>query len=195
MVLTFVLFGCHREEIKVYTVKQENDAIQPVNLCDGGIPGLVPHPDLKARLRMLCQLPPGWVEQAPTSMRVASFTVIGPHGQKADVGVIPLPEITGRELDMVNMWRSQLGLEQVKDDEIVQLTTRITIGSLDGKLFDIVGDLPPEGTKSPLRILVAMANYKGHTWFFKMLGDAELVAKEKDAFVKFVQSVKLPDDY
>jgi hypothetical protein len=49
-----------------------------------------------------------------------------------------------------------------------------------------------KGTSTSLIGVVAPHN--GQTWFFKMLGDPKTVAREKDAFVKFVRSVKLPND-
>ena len=32
----------------------------------------------------------------------------------------------------------------------------------------------------------------GQTWFYKMMGDDATVAREKDAFVKFVQTARYP---
>jgi hypothetical protein len=41
------------------------------------------------------------------------------------------------------------------------------------------------------RILGAIVPVGDRTWFFKFKGDAALVGKERDTFVKFVESVKL----
>ena len=42
----------------------------------------------------------------------------------------------------------------------------------------------------PVRLVAAMVPRDGQTWFYKLMGDREVVAREKDAFTKFVQSVK-----
>ncbi len=33
----------------------------------------------------------------------------------------------------------------------------------------------------------------GQTWFYKLMGDADVVTQQKDAFLKFIQSAKYPD--
>jgi hypothetical protein len=123
-------------------------------------------------------------------MRVASFAVKGANCQAADVAVIPLPGVTGRDLDMVNMWRSQVRLEQIQAPEMERLMSKVSVGSAEGKLFDMAGKTPPEGAKFPLRVLVAMLDREGTAWFFKMTGDDELVVQQKPAFVDFLRSVQ-----
>ena len=59
-------------------------------------------------------VPEGWKEKPPSEMRVASFAALGPKGQSADVSVIPMP-IVGRDLELVNMWRSQVQLPATSD--------------------------------------------------------------------------------
>ncbi len=140
--------------------------------------------------KLAWKLPEAWTEQPPSSMRAASFTVKGADDQATDVAVIPLSGMAGRDLDMVNLWRGQVRLEAIKADELNTLMTTVPVGGAEGKLFDMAGTAPMEGQKSPLRVLVAMLDREGTSWFFKMTGPDTLVAAQKPAFLDFLKSVE-----
>jgi len=191
LALALVLPGCGKEEIKVFEVSKEKAEVPAMaSPHGGGMPGANPQSAAEARPRLAWQLPAGWTEQAPSSMRVASFAVSGANGQKAEVAAIPLPGVTGRDLDMVNMWRSQVRLEPIQAAEMERLTAKVTIGPAEGKLFDMAGTTAPEGAKFPLRVLVAILEREGTAWFFKMTGDDELVLQQKPVFVDFLKSLQ-----
>lgn len=136
------------------------------------------------------KLPSGWTEQKPTSMRIASFTVKDANGGAADIAVIPLPGVTGRDLDMVNMWRSHVRLEAIDAAEMARLVSKAQIGSAEGKLFDMAAQAASEGETSPLRVLVALLDREGSAWFFKMTGPDALVSAQKTAFLDFLKSIE-----
>jgi hypothetical protein len=45
-------------------------------------------------------------------------------------------------------------------------------------------------TGRPAKVVGAMVPQDGRTWFYKLMGDANVVEAQKDAFTKFVQSAK-----
>jgi hypothetical protein len=135
-------------------------------------------------------VPAGWQEQAPTSMRVATFQVTGPSGATADVSVIQLGGMGGGLLANVNRWRSQLGLQPVEDSELQKLVSTHDVNGAKISLVDLVGRSVESG--QPARLLVAMVPREGATWFYKMLGNDALVAQQKAAFIKFVDSAHYP---
>jgi hypothetical protein len=137
-------------------------------------------------------LPEGWQEKAPSEMRIASFTALGPNGQSADVSVIPLP-IVGRDLELVNMWRSQVRLPATTDPGAVSQAQPITIGADPGRLFDFASEQPMIG-KSRQRILVAMLTRGMMSWFFKMTGEDAFVASQKEKFLQFLKSVSFVEN-
>jgi hypothetical protein len=198
-VLLFVALatGCRREGIQVYRIEKEDSSKAAVadphaghaDTADphaslGGTGGMTAMPKLNFKL------PAGWTEQPPSSMRAASFAVGGADGQAADVAVIPLPGMAGRDLEMVNMWRSQVHLEKIDAAEMDRLTTKVQVGGVEGKLFDMVASAPMEGEKFVLRVLVAMLNREGAAWFFKMTGPDALVKAQREAFVEFLKSAE-----
>lgn len=198
-ILLFVALatGCRREEIQVYRIEKDDsskaavadphaghaDAADP-HAALGGAGGVAAMPKLNFKL------PAGWTEQPPSSMRAASFAVGGADGQAADVAVIPLPGMAGRDLEMVNMWRTMVHLEKIDAAEMDRLATKVQVGSAEGKLFDMAASAPAEGEKFALRLLVAMLEREGAAWFFKMTGPDALVKAQRDAFVQFLKSAE-----
>ncbi len=178
------LAGCGRNDIQVYRVAKE----QPSQTRPGMPPG---HPDTEAAgsrgvPRLKYSLPAGWEESAPGDMRVASFRVIA-NGKQADIGVVPLPGLMGRDLETVNRWRSTVGLEAVKEEDLPKLAETVEIAGLPGRLYDQAGENPGSGEKS--RILAAILRRDGVAWFFKMSGDDEVVKQQKPAFVSFLKGL------
>ena len=57
-------------------------------------------------------LPSGWRKGPASSIRSASFVVVGSGGSMADVSLVILPGQAGGLLRFVNQWRAQLGLPQ-----------------------------------------------------------------------------------
>ena len=150
------------------------------------------HPDTSeaAAPSLKYKLPPGWQEVPPGEMRAASFRVPGQDGKVADVSVVPLPGLAGSDLDNVNRWRGQVGLKAVTAEELSKLAQAVEIDGKPAQLFDQTGENPGSGEKSC--ILAAITRREGVAWFFKMTGDAQLVAQQKPAFLAFLQSVSFP---
>ena len=188
LVCAVLVVGCRREDVQVYEVEKEKPAAaEPANPH-----GPSPHGPMTAAAKPGWKLPDGWTERPSSGMRVASFIITGPDGQAADVGVIPLRGVTGRDLDMVNMWRNQAGLAAVSLEEMSGLTTKVPVGPVEGKLFNFVSAEPPEGQKHPLRVMAALLDREGTGWFFKMTGSDPLVTAQRTAFLDFLKSIEFP---
>ena len=177
-----VLAGCGRNDAQVYRVAKEQAPAPPVAMPPG-------HPDTSggAAPALKYKLPSGWQEVAPGEMRAASFRVAGQSGKQADVRVIPLPGLTGGDLDNVNRWRGLVGLKGVSPEELAKLAQPVEIDHQSAQLYEQAGEIPGSGDKS--RILAAITRRDGVAWFFKMTGDDGLVAEQKSAFVLFLKSV------
>jgi len=190
-VLAVAVTGCRREEIQVYRVEKEEP---PKTAAAGphasGADAADPHGGMAAMPKLNFKLPAGWTEQTPSSMRVASFAVTGADGQAADVAVIPLPGMTGRDLEMVNMWRGQLHLESMDVSEMERAVSKVQVAGTEGKLFDMAAKEPAAGEKFSLRVLGAMLNRDGTAWFFKMTGPDSFVQTQRGAFLEFLKSVE-----
>jgi hypothetical protein len=181
--LALALAGCDGNEVKVYKLAKDDSAAKSQG--DSAMPAMAGaaatgQPQLK------WDLPEGWQEVAPGEMRVASFRITGQNGKQADVSVIPLPGMAGGDLNNVNRWRGQVGLPPVKTEELARLGEKVDAAGSEAILFDQAG--AASGAKT--RILATVLHREDAAWFFKMTGDDELVAQQKQAFVGFLKSLK-----
>lgn len=166
LLLTGLFSGCGRDEIKVYSVPKEKDKV-------------VAH----------TALPQGWTELPADQMRVGNYSVAGKNG-KAQVSIIPLPGTSGGELENFNRWRGQVGLSPLGADALAKEAVEVQVAGAPARLFEMSGVSPQ--TKVNTRILAAMQNHGESMWFFKMMGDDELVREQKPAFVAFLAGYQFP---
>ena len=110
---------------------------------------------------------------------------------KADVSVIKLAGDAGGALANVNRWRAQVGLQPVDEAELAKLTTTQDVSGAKVSFVDLAGRSVESG--DPARLLAATVPRGGSTWFYKMLGNDQLVAQQKAAFIKFVETARYPN--
>jgi hypothetical protein len=175
--------GCGREDVRTYRVpKETTPQLAAADLPSG-------HPDISggtAVPAVAAKIPADWQDAPPGEMRVASYHVKGKDGKMADVSVIPLPGMAGRDIDNVNRWRGQVGLAPVTEAELGKVAETVQVGGQEGKLYEMAGQNSGSGEKN--RILAAIVRRPDAAWFFKMVGDDALVAEQKPAFVEYLKS-------
>jgi hypothetical protein len=132
--------------------------------------------------------PDGWtLDPQERPMRVATFH-IADGAQKADVIVSMLPaDQFGPPEANLNRWRGQVGLEPITDPSKVAHIA-IKVGGADGFLFDFAS--PDPAAADAQQLVVAQVTKGSHTFFFKLLGPAKLVDKQKAHFDAFLQSIQ-----
>jgi hypothetical protein len=127
--------------------------------------------------------PPGWVEKASgVAFAVATFSV-NDGARSAEVTITPLAGSGGSLAANINRWRRQVGLGEATDEELIK-SSHVIDGS-SGR-FILVNLTGPSGKT----ILGAIRPGEEQTWFVKMTGDSELVAREREAFESFVKSLR-----
>ena len=132
--------------------------------------------------------PANWQSRPATAMRKATYFVPGENGAAGDLSVTAFPGDVGGELANLNRWRGQLQLPPLAEADVAGAVTRLSPNGLSVTVVDFSGG--PAG--KPTRMLGAIVPYGGATWFFKLTGPVDLVAKEKTAFLNFVQSLQAP---
>lgn len=184
--------GCNRDGIKVYDVETNNIAAAtppPTAASPPPMPAGLPAPDKSDLPALKYAVPAGWQEKAPSAMRVASFDV-SENGQTADISVIPLPAGED-ELAIVNMWRDQMQLSALTNAPAPEM---VSVGNDSAKLFDIASEQPLIDGKFRARILVAELTRGNTSWFFKMTGESEFVAAQKEKFRQFLKSISFVEN-
>jgi hypothetical protein len=177
--------GCQREEIQVYTARKETPRAAPAPAAD--LHSHLP----KARPQVTWTLPKDWKESGAGQMSVANFAIQDAGGREAQVTVTPLARLAGRDTEIVNMWREQVGLEPLSREEAVKQFEAIEVGGEKGNLFQIEGK--PQGGSGPARIVTAMVHRPDASWFYKLAGDAALVEAQKPAFIEFLKSIRIKE--
>ncbi len=118
-------------------------------------------------------------------MRFATFKA--PYTGKLEATVVVLPGQAGGELANVNRWRGQIGLPPMDEPGITKARTSIKTraGALN------VYDFTSEGQIKSRLVAGYISTPDGNTWFLKMTGDADPVAKAKPDFMTILGSVRL----
>jgi hypothetical protein len=190
LILVSALAGCGHSQVKVYQLANDNgssSAAPPPNTAAATTTAPDQNGNNSAQPQLQWTLPAGWTEVAPGEMSIASFKVQGQNGAEADVSVVPLPGMAGGDNANVNRWRGQVGLQAATPDELEKMAESVQVGDQPAKLYDVAGQSSNGG--STKRILGAIQDRNGTTWFFKMMGDATLVEQQKPEFVAFLKSL------
>jgi hypothetical protein len=126
------------------------------------------------------ETPAGWSMGPAAPMRLATLT-----DGTAEIAISAFPGDVGGTLMNVNRWRQQLGLPPLAsqaDAEAAMATVDVDGG---GKVRTL--DLSNGGQ----RMLVAVAPGEGRLYFFKMTAPADVAAARKDAFDRFVKTIRV----
>lgn len=180
--LALALAGCGRDNVQVYRLSND-DSSSSTPPPNNTAAAPAPNDNSTAQPQLHWTLPSGWTEVAPGAMSIATFKVSGQNGAEAEVSVVPLPGSAGGDTANVNRWRGQVGLPAATAEELQKAGEPVQIGDQPATLYDLVAS---DNTK---RILGAMQDRSGTTWFFKMNGEAGLVEEQKPQFTAFLQSL------
>jgi hypothetical protein len=129
-------------------------------------------------------VPQGWQPGKATFVSSVAFEVVD-GSKRVEITATGLPP--SGLLANVNRWRGQLQLEAWTEQQLESQVTKVPVGPLTGSFVELKGD---EQSTPREAILAVTVEYGGRAWFFRLKGDAELAAREKDRFLEFVESVK-----
>jgi len=131
-------------------------------------------------------VPSGWQSVPPSQFLLAEFSIPGANGAKAEVNVAAMGGNGGGLLANVNRWRGQIGLGASAENDLPQLAHPLDVPDCKATIVDFTGTDPKTG--APTRLVGAIVLQNDRTWFYKLMGDGKIVAQQKDAFTKFIQS-------
>jgi hypothetical protein len=185
--------GCNRnEEVKVYRVAKapldstpSEQAAMPTNAASPALPaGMAPAASTTVTT------PANWEAQPLSQMRQASFLVHGENGAVADISFVTLGSAAGNVLDNVNRWLSQLAQPPITPDKLAETVKKLPTARGEVDVVDLVGQPENGDATKDGRIIAAIGSEEGKISFYKMRGNSELVAAEKENFVKWVSAMR-----
>ena len=132
-------------------------------------------------------VPAGWQEGPPSQFLVAKYVITGTGDAQADLNISTSAGDGGGLAPNVNRWRGQLGLPAIPEI----LTTQMDLPGGKADVVDFSGT--DARTGKPARIIGVIVPQGAQTWFYKLMGDPDVVAQQQAAFTRFIQSAKYPD--
>lgn len=147
---------------------------QPAPSQQGGVPSY--------------DVPKEWKKVANKPLSEETFQ-IAEGDQEAFVTIIRLGPLTDELLlPNLNRWRGQVDLSPLKPGEPPDGIEDIQLADASkGRYLKLIGGENPKGRQAMLMMFI---NHGGQAWYFKLMGDAELVLQEEPRFKSFVQSVR-----
>jgi hypothetical protein len=134
------------------------------------------------------EVPSDWKEIPGGQFLVAKFALTSGGNTQANVNVSTSAGDGGGVLANVNRWRAQLGLTPEAEADLSKEVQSVDLSGGKATLVDISGQDASKGQKA--RLVAVVVPHSGSTWFYKLMGDPQIVEREKEAFMKFVQTVK-----
>ncbi len=156
------------------------------NLPAGHAPATTGNAGPANRAPLRYETPTGWTPGRVDAMRQAAFE-IHQDSKSAEVTVIALSASANDLLANVNRWREQVHLNPVSREELDREVKEFPVGGEKGQYVALVG--PPDAQPRET-LLGVICTHGDQSWFFKMKGDADLVAQERAHFETFVHSIQ-----
>lgn len=133
-------------------------------------------------------VPEGWREGPAAQFLVAKYVITGTNDTTADVNISALANDGGGVGPNIDRWRGQVGLPAADDT----VTTKLDETDNKAQVVDFAGTDAKTG--KPARLIGVIVPRGSQTWFYKLMGDPDLVEQQKDAFKRFIRSAQYPSD-
>lgn len=202
--LAWMAAGCGKDEVRVYQAPKDAPASVASQAASGGSAGggstagaagsaassaSSTESAASDRPAVPWTVPAGWEEKPASGMRVASYAVKRPDGRSADISVVAMGGGAGGELENVNRWRNQIGLDPVTEADLAALRSIIPAGNRQVVMYELDGKKAVLDDKYAARTLAAILPAGEMTVFFKITGENALVAEQKPQFLAWIKSV------
>ncbi len=141
-------------------------------------------PTAQPNSQLTYDTPDGWKVGQAGGFRKAAFSVTEGE-RRVEITVIDLRP--SGWLANVNRWRGQIKLPPTSAADLNKEVQEIEVDGATSQYITIVG---PENAAGRQTIAVVMVLRADKAWFFKLMGDSRLAAREKKRFESFVRSVR-----
>lgn len=191
--LLVLALGCKSDRVSHYRVPKETPAAHPDHPGHDDHEGHdhpapnqpIASPAEAAQGSLKWSLPKGWSQLPGEGMRFATFKA--PFAGKLEATVVVLPGPAGGELANVNRWRGQIALPALDEAGLAKARTMLKTKAGSLNVYDFTGEGQPKN-----RMVVGyISTPEGNTWFLKMSGDLDPVAKAKPEFMTILGSLRL----
>jgi hypothetical protein len=150
----------------------------------GGASPMASRPTPPAEGPLRFATPTGWTDKPGSAMRLASLST--PGGAEVTAFAFPASAPAMSDpLENVNRWRGEVGLGPTTAEELASDSQKVPVSGQPGDLVELKGKA--EST-------IAVMSVRGDSvWFFKLRGPLAEVAAQREAFLAWIDSVKIND--
>jgi hypothetical protein len=122
-----------------------------------------------------------------SGIRLVGFQVTA-GDQSIQITVTPLSAQSGSLLANVNRWRGQIGLPEIGEAELQRDLQETEVADKRCPYVDLIG--PESAVPKRERLVAVVAEHGERIWYFKMVGNPELVEQQKSSFQAFLRSIR-----
>lgn len=183
-----VLSGCDsRPDVATYPVPKEHQHTAAAPSAAGGgqqmraLPGMAEatahahQPEWRA--------PQEWRPLPTNNIRRGAWNVSNPAGAQAEVTVTVFAGDVGGLLQNVNRWRGQIGLGDISAEQLPEVVVERELGKERSQVVTLIN--PANNTAS----ITAIVPHDNMSWYFKIMGDAALIAEQAPQWENFLRSI------
>lgn len=141
-------------------------------------------------LALAFDAPEGWTESSGSSFRIASFQIDLDGFEPGDFSITRFPGDAGGLYANVNRWRQQIGLPIWSESQIDTNAKSVLARDLQFSFFDLAPRTEAEKKEVRERILVAVMEHEGQSYFFKLRGEVFLAETQLNKFLQLLRSTR-----
>lgn len=141
-------------------------------------------------LALAFDAPEGWTESSGSSFRIASFQIDLDGFEPGDFSITRFPGDAGGIHANVNRWRQQIGLSSWSETQVDANAKPVLAGDLEFSFFDLAPRTEAEKKEVEERILAAVMEHEGQSYFFKLRGEVFLVETQLNKFLQLLRSTR-----
>lgn len=143
------------------------------------------------RLRLFYDAPEDWTKIENSTHREGGFKIHREGLPDARLTISSFPGDAGGLAANINRWRRQIGLDEWQADTVPNRAAYFNSNGLRFLLYDLKADNDEESARTNERILAAVLEDRGRTWFLKLRGDRFLLETQRNNFRQFLRSIRI----
>jgi hypothetical protein len=136
------------------------------------------------------ETPAGWTDRGASGDRQASLAV-GQGDEAVDASITSFSaekEMMTNPIANINRWRRQLQLPEATPDEIAVAAQEVSVSGHRGVYIEMFA---PNEADAKQATFAVMFRAGSDVWFVKLTGNAATANRQRDAFKRFLDSIRL----
>ena len=171
ILLSTLISSCKKDQIKTYILPKE----------------VIPVVNLQKSLKLSWSFPLSWEKTTVNKIRKESYAVPITPEINGDFSIISFPGEAGGILQNVNRWRGQLGLSNITEADLLEVSKKITHNSLNILFFNMESS-PKHNQTQFKQILVATFLFNQERYFIKLTSPKIIPQEIHSQFIAIIEN-------